>query len=316
MHVARTFLGEVVLALGTSLVFLQVESHRARVWVLSVGIGLALLLLVGSFIYERGKAARSAKPSLEARILALVKTEARSLDQLGVMTGAAKDLVRAATADLAKTGTIEIRGGGMVVAVGRAEERDTAMPITPVGGRVTRREQIFDEIGRLAGEETVTERRDAKPMPETVAATAAVPTPTVIGASALETPPTLPDAAMVQGPRSGWKAWSEVDLQQGHGVVLVVESAGEEARGFRCRVIGPDGGSVDYEQVPAKARMTSLRVHYPKAFPRALHQVRGVSKFQFMWLGHAADEGDETLLAGNTFKVNEMGQYFARGAPE
>jgi hypothetical protein len=181
------------------------------------------------------------------------------------------------------------------------------------GDRITRRETVYDETGRVAGEEIVHESgaRDAKAFPETVAAKADVPTPTVIGGtSPLSATPEFPKGAISQDTRPGWRAWSEIDPQQGHGAVLKVESLGEGATVFRCRVTSPDSGAVDWTKRSTKSP-TKMRVHYPLAFSGAAPPLLA-GEYRFSWFGYVEGNPSEVFLAENTFKVNEMGQVYPK----
>ena len=101
-----------------------------------------------------------------------------------------------------------------MIQIGQAVETEIkATSLTPVKrrpasdrGKVTRREIVYDEEGREAGEEIVYESRDAIAQPKTVEAKANVPAPTVVAGKALSVTPELPKSSIQQGDRPGWTA--------------------------------------------------------------------------------------------------------------
>lgn len=279
-----------------------------------VGVAILLSMLPWRRWLGRDEAPEDPIP-LDEQVLDFVKRRARTLTELQALTGAGIEFVRASTEALEAKGKVNLRGSEVSLRVGPAMEHDQALPITPVKagppdlGRITRREVVFDEEGREAGEEIVRETRDAIAKPRTLDAKAEVPQPAdQVPPGAIDNPPTVHPPSIVQGDRPGWRAWSEVDPQQGHGAVLNVESLGEGATVFRCRVTHlRDGGFIDWTHRAIKSP-SRARAHYPAAFPGAPPLLEG--EYQFAWFGYVEGNPNELLLASNTFKVNQMGQVY------
>jgi hypothetical protein len=278
--------------------------------------GVAILLTLLPWRRWVGRDVPERLVPLEEQVMTLVKQRARTLTELQVLTGAGIEFVRASTETLEAKGKVSLRGSEVSLRVSPAQEHDQALPITPAKskppeGRVTRREILYDEDGRETGEEIVRESRDAIAKPKTVEAKADVPQPTAqVSPGVIDNPPTVHPPSIAQADRPGWRAWSEVDPQQGHGAVLNIESLGEGVTVFRCRVTHlPVGGFMDWTHRAIKSP-TKARVHYPAAFPGAPPLVEG--EYRFAWFGYVEGNPHELLLATNAFKVNNMGQVYPR----
>jgi hypothetical protein len=278
------------------------------------GIAILLTLLPWTRWLGRDSAPGDLIP-LEEQVLDFVKHRARTLTELQALTGAGIEFVHASTEALEAKGKVKLQGSEVSIRVSPAVEHDQAMRIKPVksepgsGGRVTRREILYDDEGREAGEEVVRESRDAIAKPKTVEAKGDVPQPTVqVSPGAIDKPPTVHPPSISQGDRPGWRAWSEIDPQQGHGAVLNIKSLGEGVTVFRCRVTHlPVGGFVDWTHRATRSP-SQTRVHYPAAFPGAPSLVEG--EYQFTWFGYVEGNPNELLLATNAFKVNQLGQVY------
>jgi len=179
---------------------------------------VAILLTLPPWRRWLGRDDAHEKPiPLDEQVLDFVKQRARTLTELQALTGAGIEFVRASTEALEAKGKVNLRGGEVSLRIGPAMEHDQALPITPVKagppdlGRITRREVVYEEEGREAGEEIVRETRDAIAKPRTVEAKADVPQPTIqVSPGAIDNPPTFHPPAIAQGGQVGGRGLKSI----------------------------------------------------------------------------------------------------------
>jgi hypothetical protein len=277
---------------------------------------LALAVLVGTFVGSNRPKKAQDDQDVMRRVLELLEAQHElTKQQLAAQTRSSPAVVERAVKGLRATGRVRLRStarGQVVQQVGQAVETDQAMPVTPEKsprGRLVRREIIYDEDGREAGEETVYERRDAAARPKTVEAKADVPEPTVIAGRTLSAPPSLPRGTLGQGDRPGWEAFClDAGESEAQGLRLFLSSSKETASAFRCIVVAP--GDRACQAKPTGGQVGRMSVHYPAEFTDAPELTEG--EYTFRWFGYI--DGKETLLASNRFKVNANRQVYCPGA--
>jgi hypothetical protein len=122
---------------------------------------------------------------------------------------------------------------------------------------------------------------------------------------------------IIQGPRPGWRATCDVVgswATYGRGVILAVESDGEEVSDTRCRVTNEHGTWDSIVAIFEKAgqEKPGEEKHFPGDFTPKPPSPLPVGEYRAEWLGDVGDvtETHEVFLAGTTFNINEKGQFY------
>jgi len=297
-----------------------------RPWLIpATAVSITLVVVVVHAYASAVQTADVEMADLKRRIEELIaENRELTMQQVQARTEAAPEAVEHAVEGLRATGRIRLRStakGQVIQVVGQASETDQAMPITPVEGtpsgrgRVARREIVYDEKGREAGEEVIRETRDARINPETVEAKADVPTPTVIAGTPLKVTPTFPTAEIVQGPRPGWQASCEVAPPEGtfgRGVLLSLKGPQREsASAVICRVFDRAGGYFESGRSAFGIgdQGNSFTKHYPGEF-EAPSLSKGSAPYRAVWLGNVGDPlvSDDITLDEVTFDIDDVGR--------
>jgi hypothetical protein len=245
---------------------------------------------------------------LERIVLLLEQSAPEKLttEELAQGSGASRGDVTQAVAALRGQGRVAWQGQEVSLLVTPANEQEQAMPITPVKspqsdrGPVTRREIVYDDEARKAGEEIVHESRDAIATPKTVEAKAPGPGPTTnqrwnkpgwIGSC--ETVP-LALSGMGKGVRLTIRATEGIELELG---CMVIHESGARYQG-QPSVFEDDG--------PRRERKYLWPAQFEPKPP--IPWPEGV--YAYTWIGTTWDIGEDSEtqeLARGTFRIEANG---------